>query len=456
MGRSRRQRLIGCALGLALVAAACGGGDDGGGATDATVDEGVSKGITDALGGGNAGAGSATTAFVEPTSMEDWQEVWAEERQAVIEKVKAGGWGLSPDGRTLTGPEGFTVDMSKCPAGWSNTEGLSDTSIKLGHTAALSGTLADYGNYGRAMGVLFEWVNTQGGGIPDVTGKTRSINLLVKDDGYDAARTIPLVDELIDSEKVFAVWTLGSPNTMKTYDKLNARCVPQPLAMTGHPAWGDPVNHPWTTGMSMAYTTEAILWGAFVEQRLAEFDGGQAKVAALVTNNEFGKAYDSGFKAFLAQSPNRDNIEFVTETVEPQTPTIKDPMTTLAAEDPDVFIGMLAGTPCTQAIIEASENGLKDGAQYLFVPSTCKASTFVGKEKVGGDGSASDGWWTIGGGSRDINSPGEDDNAYVQWARKLLLDKGIDPKSSGTLGSGFYYGWPMWQALLIAGQLEGV
>ena len=32
-----------------------------------------------------------------------------------------------------------------------------------------------------------------------------------KDDGYDAARTIPNVDELIDSEKVFAMWTLGSP-----------------------------------------------------------------------------------------------------------------------------------------------------------------------------------------------------------------------------------------------------
>lgn len=41
------------------------------------------------------------------------------------------------------------------------------------------------------------------------------------------------------------------------------------------------------------------------------------------------------------------------------------------------------------------------------------------------------------------------------WARKLLTDKGIDPKSSGTLGGGFYYGWTMCQALLIASQLDG-
>ena len=35
--------------------------------------------------------------------------------------------------------------------------------------------------------------------------------MVLKDDGYDAARTIPLVDELIDSVKVFAIETAGSP-----------------------------------------------------------------------------------------------------------------------------------------------------------------------------------------------------------------------------------------------------
>jgi hypothetical protein len=33
------------------------------------------------------------------------------------------------------------------------------------------------------------------------------------DDGYDAARAIPNVDELLDSEKVFALETLGTPAT---------------------------------------------------------------------------------------------------------------------------------------------------------------------------------------------------------------------------------------------------
>ena len=51
----------------------------------------------------------------------------------------------------------------------------------------------------------------------------------MKDDGYDAARAIPNVDEFLDSDKVFAIWTLGTPATLKTYDKINQRCVPQPI-----------------------------------------------------------------------------------------------------------------------------------------------------------------------------------------------------------------------------------
>ena len=86
---------------------------------------------------------------------------------------------------------------------------------------------------------------------------------------------------------------------LKNYDKLNQRCIPHPFEMSGHPAWGDPVNHPWTTGLQMAYGTEAELWGAFIEQHAAEFPE-KIKVAALVANNDFGRAYDAGFKAYLA------------------------------------------------------------------------------------------------------------------------------------------------------------
>ena len=34
------------------------------------------------------------------------------------------------------------------------------------------------------------------------------------------------------------MWTLGSPNTLKTYDKLNQRCIPQPFSHDRPPGLG--------------------------------------------------------------------------------------------------------------------------------------------------------------------------------------------------------------------------
>jgi branched-chain amino acid transport system substrate-binding protein len=386
--------------------------------------------------------------------MAELESQWADQRAAIIKKIKDNKWGISADGKSVTGPDGFTMDLTKCPAGWSNTEGLTNTDIKIGHTTAQSGTLADSGNIGKVLQLLFDEPSTV---YPDSTGKIRRVKFVMRDDGYDPARTIPLTDELLDSEKVFAAITHGSPSIMKTYDKLNGRCVPQPFAQSGHPAWGDPVNHPWTTGALLAYNTEAVMWGAFIERRLPELtaDDGKVTVAALQMNNDFGKSYDGGFKAFLAQFPQRDKIKYVTETIEPTAPTVKDPMTTLAAAKPEVFIAMTAGISCTLTIREVAENGMKEAVKYLFMPSVCKASSTVGKEKVGGDGSASQGWWIFGGGQKDIASPLFDNDPYIVWARQFLTSKGIDYKASGQFGLGYFHAWGTDQALKIASQLDG-
>jgi branched-chain amino acid transport system substrate-binding protein len=355
---------------MALLAAACGGDDSSSSASGAsstaassTASSGASAGSSTSA--SSASGGSSSTAAgapaKQPQSWDEWEQLWTTQRAAAVKRIKDNGWGTSADGKTLTGPDGFTIDLSKCPSGWSETEGLSDTSIKVGQTIAQSGTLAEALYYGKGIDTVLAYYSDKGA-FKDVNGKTRKVDYIQKDDGYDPARTIPLVDELIDSEKVFEIITLGSPNTLKTYDKLNQRCIPHVLNQTGHPAWGDPVNHPWTTGLGLAYTTEAVLWGAFIDQHINEFpavkSGGKVKVASLVENNEFGHIYDTGFRAYLDSSPNKDKIDYITEDIDPQTPTIKDPMTTLASKNPDVFIDMVAGTFCTQAVVAAAENGM--------------------------------------------------------------------------------------------------
>jgi branched-chain amino acid transport system substrate-binding protein len=438
-------------LGLALLAAGCGGDDS----SDNSAASTTAAPATSA--GSNTTAGStATTTAAQPASMDEWEALWAKQRDAVVKRIKDNKWGKSADGKTVTGPGGFTMDLSKCPAGWSDTEGLTDTSIKIGQAIAQSGTFADYGNIAKAMTVLFDSYSKKGV-FKDSLGKTRSINYIAKDDGYDAARTIPIVDEMLDSEKVFAVWTLGSPNTLKTYDKVNQRCVPQPEALTAHPAWADPVNHPWTTGpMAYSYATEAVLWGSFIEQHLSEMPAGKFKVASLVINNDFGNVYDTGFKGVIANSPAlKDRVEYVSEKIEASAPTVTDPMTTLAAQNPAIFIAMVAGTACTQAVTEAAQDGMHEKVKYLFQPGTCAAASFVSKEKVGGDGAASNGWWVVNPAAKDIKDPLQANDPFIKWARDLLTSAGIDPNTSSSLGTGFNYGWPMVQFLQIAGQLNG-
>jgi ABC-type branched-subunit amino acid transport system substrate-binding protein len=451
----RRVGIVASLVSLALVAAACGGGDGGEAGTATTAGATASTSASTAT---TASSGAATTAAAgQPGSIAEWEALWATERAAIIKRIKDNKWGKSADGKTLTGPEGWTVDLSKCPAGWSDTEGVSDTTIKIGSSISLSGTFADYGNFGRGIEFLFNHYNDEGY-FKDASGKTRKIAFTMKDDGYDTVRAIPNVDELLDSEKVFALWTLGTPATLKTYGKINERCVPHPLAMTFHSAWGDPVNHPWTTGApNPTYSTEAILWGAFIEQHLSEFPTDRKiKVASLVQNNDFGKLYDVSFKAYLAQSDKlRDRVEYIPETIEAAAPVVTDPMTTLAAEDPDVYISMLGGAQCTQTVLEAAQNGMKGKAKYLFMGQGCSGVSVIGKEKLGGDGSAGDGWWLISNGVKDMKDPAFQNDPYVKWAREGMKAKGIDPDSSVNLASGINYGFPVAQALVIAGQLDG-
>ena len=447
--RGSTRVLAGVAAALSLLAAACGGSDDGGGSTMGTVDESLRSGVAAGMQADQTNA----AAVEQPTTMEEWEALWEEERAAIVARIEESGWGKNAAGTEVTGPEGYRIDLTKCPAAWSDTEGLTDTEIKIGQTIALSGPAADYGNIARAMVPVYDRLSAEGF-FTDSLGKNRRINYITRDDGFDAARTIPLVDELIDSEKVFTVWTMGSPGSIKTYDKLNERCIPQALAMSAHPSLGDPVNHPWTTGQQLALHTEGLLWGGFIEEHIDEFPDGLT-VASLVVDNDLGNTWDAAFQSWLAESPIKDKVEYVTESFDPAAPTVKDPMTTLASQNPDIFINMSVGTPCTQAIVEAAENGMKESVRYKFLPSPCAASSFVSAKAVGGDGSASHDWWIINGGAKDLNDPSQFDDPYVAWARQVLQEAGIDPAASGSLGYGIYYAWPMSQVLKIAGELDG-
>ena len=466
MNKRRIWRLLALLFAFSLVAAACGDSDSDSESTEAgdetettAADSGddMSEEEDDSsIGGGVTqeeldDAANATTttesevieAIDESTLDGIFEAADLRRAETVAELtagIEAGDYGVGDDG-VLRGPAGFEVSISDCPADWSDTTGITDTEIRIGHTTAQSGNLAAYGNIALGWDNYNQWVNENGGvGGLDIT-------LITKDDGYVAAQTIEFVDELIEAENVFAILTLGSPNTLAVYDKINAECIPQPFVMTGHPAWGDPVNHPWTTGLQLSYSTEAILWGNWIRDNLA--DELPVKVAGLVMDNDFGLAYEKGFEAYAHANPDIVS-EFVPVRHDPAAPTLTNEVTTIAAAAPEVFISMTAGNPCLLAIQEVEAAGLLDTLSAAFTPSVCKGIAAY----MAPAGEAADDWWIVGGGAKDTTDPVYIDEPFIDFINTNLADAGLDPSIS-LYGTGYLYGYPYVEALRVGADLPG-
>ena len=492
MIKRRMWRLLALLFAFSLVAAACGGDDDadegGAGETetettaassdgDAMDDDEMAEGdddegATGALGGAAAEEDIEAAVAGETDDEEMTDEEMMDEEEMMFDRstlegvfeeaaarraktvaeltagMESGEYGVGDDG-ILRGPAGFEIDMSACPDDWSDTTGITDSEVRIGHTTAQSGNLAAYGNIAYGWENYFDWINDND---PIMVGDSpRDLVLVVKDDAYVAAQTIEFVDELIEAENVFSILTLGSPNTLAVYDKINAECIPQPFVMTGHPAWGDPVNHPWTTGLQMSYSTESLLWGAWIRENLSDML--PVRVAGLVMDNDFGLAYELGFEEWA--HANSDAVsEYLPVRHDPAAPTLTNEMTTIAAFEPDVFISMTAGNPCLLAIQEAGQNGLYDDINakggVLFTPSVCAGIEAYLKPA----GDFADGWWIVGGGIKDSTDPKYTDEPFIAFINDNLEAADLDPAVS-LYATGYMFGYPYGEALRIAADLPG-
>jgi len=455
IGRSRL-RTLALLVAVLMVAASCGDSDDGDDAagedseTAAETEEASDAGgvdtdeAEDAVAGvSDEGESDEDAGGSTPTTFEELEAEWAAARQEIVETLttglEAGEYGIGDD-NVLRGPGGLEIDMTTCPGDWAETEGIGDT-IKVGHPGPQSGNLAAYGNMGIGWETYFNHVNENGGigGIP--------LELLRRDDQYVATVTIELVDELLQEEKPFVFHTLGSPSTLAVYDTLNERCIPQMFVATGHPAWGDPVVHPWTTGSQLGYFTESILWGAWIKTNMA--DQLPVKVAGLVMDNDFGLAYQQGMEKYADENPDVIS-EFLAIPFDPTAATVTNEMTTITAAEPDIAIGMMAGNPCLLMVDEAGRGGLKESGAVLFISSTCKdPNSFMIPA-----GDAADGWRIVGGGQKVNTDPQYEDDPYVQFANELLSEAGLDI-TVGLYFTGLFYAWPFVETLRIANELPG-
>ena len=84
-------------------------------------------------------------------------------------------------------------------------DGASDTEIKIGHTCPYSGPASAYGVNGKAIVAFWDMINDKGG----ING--RKVKVISLDDGYSPPKTVELIRQLVEQEKVLCTHnTLGT------------------------------------------------------------------------------------------------------------------------------------------------------------------------------------------------------------------------------------------------------
>ncbi|MEM8922048.1 MAG: ABC transporter substrate-binding protein [Actinomycetota bacterium] len=424
------------AIGCLMVAAAC-----------------STLGLTDS--GGGAGAGDPATPVTaadgsiivggsvveEDETIEDLEAQWAAQRGRVVDSLSGGSYGVGPDD-ILRGPGRMEIDLDDCPREWDDVEGLSSTTIKVGMIVAQSGQLSSFRLVADGMQAYFDYVNENGG----IDG--RRIQMVLRDDTYDPGVAQAAVEDLLETEQPFMVMSVGSPGSLAVYDDLNDACVPHPYVVSGHPAWGDPEQHPFTTGFQLSYTTEAIMWGSWIRANLA--GSTPVRVAALVSNNDFGRIYADAFENWAEANPDVvSEVEFVRHP--PAALDVVDEMEEIAELQPQVFISMTTGQPCISAVAEAERLGLTDRALALFNPSVCKQPSSYMVPL----GNAGDQFLVVGSGMKSTADPAFEDDTFVEFVNTRLEESGLDPDQM-LVAIGFaQYGWAQVETLRLASALPG-
>jgi len=230
--------------------------------------------------------------------------------------------------------------------------GASDTEIKLGHCGPYSGPASAYGVIGKGIEAYWKSVNDAGG----ING--RKINFITLDDGYNPAKTVEVVRQLVEQDKVLCLFnTLGTPSNTAIQKYMNQKKVPQLYVATGASKWGRPKEFPWTMGYQPDYHTEAVIYAKHVQANIRD-----AKVGVLMQNDDFGKDYVDGFKEGLGKDAGNVIAKLVTYEV--TDPTVESQIIQLKDSGANVFFNVATPKFAAQAIRKAADIGWKP-AQYM-------------------------------------------------------------------------------------------
>ena len=192
-------------------------------------------------------------------------------------------------------------------------QGVTDTTITVGNTAATTGYFAIVGvPFNIGIEAVFKEVNDAGG----IDG--RMLELIHYDDQFDAALGITYTETLVEDDEVFAlVGHFGTPTVGATIDYIQTKGIPMVYAATGinslyfEESLGNPV-----MAVQPIYKTDGrIMTARALTEDIYGVDGDaaladDALIGVLYTNDDVGNSIKAGIDTELAAMSVADNRVF--------------------------------------------------------------------------------------------------------------------------------------------------
>ena len=252
-------------------------------------------------------------------------------------------------------------------------DGATDKEIKIGHTNPYSGPASAYGVIGKCIEAYWKAVNEAGG----ING--RMVKFITLDDGYSPPKTVELVRQLVEQEKVLLTFnTLGTPTNTAIHKYMNQKKVPMLFVATGASKWGNPKEFPWTMGYQPDYHTEGVIYAKHMLANVKD-----AKVGILMQNDDYGKDYYEGFKEGLGKEAGRIVKHVSYEVTDP---TVDSQIIQLKDSGANVFFNIATPKFAAQAIRKTADIGWKP-THYLnnvsaSVGATMKPAGFENSQGI--------------------------------------------------------------------------
>lgn len=173
------------------------------------------------------------------------------------------------------------------------TQGVTDTTVKVGGFAAQSGPVATIGiSVRKGFEAYINHVNENGG----VHGRKIEITRVV-DDAFDGGKALAATKELVESDKVFALAPiLGTPGYLASLDYMVEKSVPVIYPMTGVEQTAHPAQKNVFAVQPNNYDEAKLL----TQYAVKELD--KKKIAVFWQNSDMGKQGLKGIKEVIGDA----------------------------------------------------------------------------------------------------------------------------------------------------------